>query len=369
MCAASSAFIISAAYPGKPQLARTMVKLTTTKGFISAFDLIAPSIWEFTPHPQYAHMRFMSKHIETPSLIILCTWTGAQSRHIAKFTTEYQSFFPCTRIMIITSSTKDLCFWHSRRGRSCLQPAVERISGHNYLNKKRSSGDILLHIFSEGGFNKACELAESYYGTNATRLPVSALCFDSAPGRLRYLRLCKALNQSLPHMPVIRLYGVLLDSAIISCLWILYTGTKRSKSNVISRTCRRMHDPTHFDPAAPRCYLYSTRDALIAWQDVHEHADESVRAGIPVTEVLFEASGHVGHVRQEPAKYWNAIMETWQERNFTKKQVGQVDIGLIKAQLAAILPNLPATAESWRGTDSQRSLVPKARLRTYTMAV
>jgi hypothetical protein len=102
---------------------------------------------------------------------------------------------------------------------------------------------------------------------------------------------------------------------------------------------------------------------------VHEHADESVRAGIPVTEVLFEASGHVGHVRQEPAKYWNAIMETWQERNFTKKQVGQVDIGLIKAQLAAILPNLPATAESWRGTDSQRSLVPKARLRTYTMAV
>lgn len=57
--------------------------------------------------------------------------------------------------------------------------------------------------------------------------------------------------------------------------------------------------------------MYSQQDALIAWEDIKEHAGESMEYNVPVNEVLFEGSGHVGHARQEPQRYWDSVMATW----------------------------------------------------------
>ncbi|KAH7379581.1 hypothetical protein BKA66DRAFT_139601 [Pyrenochaeta sp. MPI-SDFR-AT-0127] len=338
---------------------------------IPNFTLLAPSIWEYTPVPVYQPTCSLPKGTEAPALILLCTWTGALNRYIAKYTAEYKSLFPSTRIMIITTTTNDLCFRSSAQKQERLKPAVERISNYKYLNDEAMGGGILMHVFSEGGSNKACELAEAYYNMTATRLPVSALCFDSTPGHPRYLRLCNALNKSLPQIPVLRHAGILFGGAVLGAFWITYGLFKGRENNVITRTRRRLNNPTTFDLNAPRCYLYSKEDALIAWQDVYEHAGESMDRGIPTKEVLFEGSGHCEHAKQDPERYWNTVMETWRLSHVIEKEkliptldfsVGDFDFGITK-------PERAKTNQRWSDADSERTLLPGSGSSGYGIAI
>lgn len=168
-----------------------------------------------------------------------------------------------------------------------------------------------MHVFSEGGSNKACELAEVFHRETGKRLPISALCLDSTPGAPRYRRLCHAFNKSLPSIPFVRHTGLLIGSIVIGAIWITFSTYRDFETNVISRTRERILDPTYFDLSVPRCYLYSKDDNLIAWQDVYEHAEESYQKGVPVKQVVFQGSKHVGHARKYPDHYWYAIMAIW----------------------------------------------------------
>jgi hypothetical protein len=322
----------------------TKTKVSSTN-MLPNFTLVTPSIYEHTPSSIYDH-----KDTDAPSLILLCTWTGAQARYIAKYTAEYRSLFPHTRIMVIATTAKDLCFRNSARKQHRLKPAVERISSLEYLNADGAAAGILMHVFSEGGSNKACELAEAYFAITGKRLPVSALCFDSTPGHPRYLRLCNALNKSLPQIPVLRHTGLIVGSAVLGAIWITYRVFKGPDNNVITRTRRRLLDPTHFDLAAPRCYLYSKADELIAWQDVCEHVDESKARGLRVQEEVFEGSGHVGHARQEPERYWRAVMATWRSSNAMDEKSGT-------AVMMKEIATEDCTEKRWSDADSQLTLL------------
>ncbi|KAI4922129.1 hypothetical protein J4E90_000557 [Alternaria incomplexa] len=326
----------------------------TTNDTIPDFELIAPSIWVYDPQLSFRATPFSSQNGVAPSLILLCTWTGAQNRYIAKYTAEYRTLFPSSRIMVITTSAKDLCFRNSSRKQWRMRPAIEHISSYRYLAAQKFNSGILLHVFSEGGSNKACELAEAHYRFTETRLLVSALCLDSTPGHPRYLRLCEALNKSLPQIPVVRHIAILFVSVVLGCIWILYTGIKGYENNVISRTRKRINDPIYFDPTAPRCYLYSKSDTLIAWQDVYEHLEESACAGMPVTEVLFEKSGHVGHAKEEPRRYWDAVFATWQDAQIMEKE--NVYANFSEAEFLVLdLPKFPDfSKQRWSNDGFQR---------------
>ncbi|KAF2437974.1 DUF829-domain-containing protein [Karstenula rhodostoma CBS 690.94] len=272
---------------------------------IPRFTLIAPTVWERRPTGRGES--FSSD--QHPSLIVLLPWTGAHGRHVAKYTGAYQTIFPSASILCITTSTKDICLRSSKRKQQRLQPAVARILDHVQYND--GCANILVHAFSEGGSNKAVELAEAYYNTTGTRLPCSALCLDSTPGHPRYLRLCNALKKSLPPIPILNCTGLFVGSALLGGIWILYCCIKGPDNNVISRTRRRLQDPDHWDPAAPRCYFYSKGDELISWRDVREHVGEVVRSGAPVMDVCFEDSAHCKHAAQHPDRYWGAVALTW----------------------------------------------------------
>jgi hypothetical protein len=325
------------------------------------FTLVAPSIYEHTPSSVYDHRSQSYKDADAPSLILLCTWTGARARYVVKYTAEYQSLFPHTRIMVITTTAKDLCLRNSKRKQSRLKPAIERISSLAYLlHAGDHASGILMHVFSEGGSNKACELAEAYFANTGQRLPVSALCFDSTPGHPRYLRLCNALNKSLPSIPLLRHTGLILGSAVLGAIWITYCGFKGFENNVITKTRRRLLDPTHFDLTAPRCYLYSKNDALIAYQDVCEHANESILKGIPVEEVLFEESGHVGHAKLEPDRYWRAVMATWRSAGAIEEKSG---LTIVIDEVEVEESDKTVLEERCSDADSQLMLLPNTGAR------
>lgn len=346
-----------------------MSAVKASRNIIPNFQEIAPSIWEYTPHHVYTSRQSTFKDNEAPSLILLCTWTGAQHRYIAKYTEEYRSLFPSTKIMVVTTSAKDLCFRNSHKKQLRMRPAVDRISSYKYFSDHGLSNGILLHVFSEGGSNKACELAEAYHDITATRLPVTAVCCDSTPGHPRYLRLVNALNKSLPQVPILRHTGLLFGSAVLGVTWVIYSCVKGRENNVITRTRRRLQDPTYFDLSAPRCYLYSKNDALIAWQDVQEHAEESQELDCPTIQVVFEHSAHVEHAKEEPERYWGAVMSTWRGTTAMKEKCPKVKIVVEAINYMDAMPNSVKKSYRWSDGDSQLTLLPDTRYTGYGIAI
>lgn len=228
-----------------------------------------------------------------------------------------------------------------------------------------------MHVFSEGGSNKLCELATAYQRSTGSRLPISALFLDSTPGHPRYLRLCSALAKSFPPIPVLKQLATVVAVVLLGVTWILYEGFVGYDNNPVSKSRKRLLDPQLFDLTTPRCYLYSKKDALIAWQDVYEHAGESREHSGAVTEIIFENSGHVDHARQEPVRYWDAVTTVWRQ---SQEEVGEKgsratctvrEIQLpecdLEETIAIRMPNKALLKKNrWSDVDSELTLSPSA---------
>jgi hypothetical protein len=251
-----------------------------------------------------ASQHFKSSAGSGPRLIVLCTWTGAHGRHIEKYINGYKELFSEADVKVIETSIQDLCFRSSQSKRNNLRKDVVEI--------RRTEGKILLHVFSDGGSNKACELAEAYYDYHGHKLPISAFYLDSTPGTPRLTRLYKATSKSLSPSLLLRPATLGISVAVVSGIWGWYCLTGFD-SNVITTTRKRLLDEEFWTLETPRCYLYSKADLEIDARDVQSHAQNSIRAGIPTTEMLLKATKHVQHGRDEPEMYWKLIQAIWND--------------------------------------------------------
>jgi hypothetical protein len=248
------------------------------------------------------------KRNDQPSLIVLCSWTGAEDKHIELYWKKYQDKFPSTPGILIHTTIVDLCIRNSKTKQARLRPAVDWIAER--LLKLGTAQQILMHVFSEGGSNKACELAEAYLGEHS-RLPVSALILDSTPGKPRFRCLCNAASRSLSPIPCFKIASLPLCYVMVGIIWLVYCGIKGFEKNIISMTRERLLDPKVWDLEAPRCYIYSTKDDLIDHRDIETHATASEKCHIPVTRQKFKTSGHVMHAKSNNVAYWSVVWNTW----------------------------------------------------------
>ncbi|KAI0573214.1 Indole-diterpene biosynthesis protein [Pyrenophora tritici-repentis] len=279
----------------------------------SGFEKLAPSVWKYSPNNEQKASEDSKDNVEPPAMVVLCPWTGAKSGHIDFYTERYKELYPFADIVVITTSLIDICFRSSESKQKRLASALEPIKGKE---------NLLMHVFSDGGSNKACELAEAFKSENKSCLPVKVLCLDSTPGKPHYRRLCKAFSKVLPPLPMMRPVGLVLGSIVIGSKWIFYDCIKGFEQNVMSRTRKRLLDGQLWDPSASRLYLYSKGDALVSSHDIYTHAKESEEKGIPVFTKEFKESRHVRHGKDE-AEYWPEIQNTWENRMSTvrNKQV------------------------------------------------
>ncbi|PZD22923.1 DUF829 domain containing protein [Pyrenophora tritici-repentis] len=278
---------------------------------------IAPTIWERI-RPSTSNL---SEDNSAPCLIILMTWTGAYGQHISKYVSEYATMFPTSHILVITTSAKDIVWRSSAQKRERLLPAIKYILSL-YGIPQSCKGGILLHIFSEGGANKACELAIAYRSVTGSQLPISAMCMDSTPGHPRFLRLCSALAKSFPPIPVLKQFATVIAVVMLGLAWAVYHVFKGYENNPVSRSRRQLLDPELFALTVPRCYLYSKGDALVAWQDIYEHASELISRNGCVTETIFEDSEHVTHAKRESRRYWNTVRTVWVHSQGEHEKIG-----------------------------------------------
>lgn len=118
---------------------------------------------------------------------------------------------------------------------------------------------------------------------------------------------------SLPRDLVSRLLGVLACHCI---LILLYTWIACGNENPATLNRRTMLDETIVTKAQGRvCYFYSKADRMCQWTDVEEHADEAMRLGWKVTQVVFEGSGHCAHISQDEDIYAQTVRLVWEGKD------------------------------------------------------
>lgn len=196
-----------------------------------------------------------------------------------------------------------------------LKPAIDLL----LQNNDNEHASCYIHLFSNGGMFTTAHLLLAYrFATGGKPLRVSAMVLDSAPGVAAPSRSLKALTYGLPKALVIRQITYALLVMMVWGSWIVrrlmlrmedpFAFTRRAtldKELVIAAL--RKKETEGKEDVIKSCYIYSESDDLVPWTDVEEHAAMAVTKGRKVELEKFKGSPHVGHMRQDPEKYWAIV--------------------------------------------------------------
>ena len=233
---------------------------------------------------------------QPPRLIVICSWMGAASKHITKYTDGYRQVFPETTILLIQSTLYTFTFGYD------LTPAVELIGS---FAKDAGKGPIVLHAYSNGGANNATLLTK-HLKENCSLLAFDKMILDSCPGRAELASGTRAVTLSLPNQYFVRTVGWYL--VYLTLLIYKLANEALHIEDAVSRIRRNLNNTELFPQATPRLYLYSQGDAMVDFGDVHDHADEARQSGYKVVgELLFSKAPHCALLNENPERYWDAV--------------------------------------------------------------
>lgn len=261
-------------------------------------------------------------------LVIICTWLGANEKHIAKFTSLYQKIAPEARILLIQSAVPILISSYAYQ-RNVIQPAVavvqERLleCGQQIpyqIHKSSSTSGVkaqpkmILHMFSNGGTNTATQLLIVLRERNQFPLPLAGILCDSCPAKGTYWRSYHAMVLSLPKDIVSRIVGTAACHAILISL---YSWIACGNENPASLQRRTLLDAETVQLGGPGeapgriCYLFSKEDTMCQWEDIECHAQDAKKLNWQVEELIFEGSAHCAHLRKDEQRYFKAVENLW----------------------------------------------------------
>lgn len=156
----------------------------------------------------------------------------------------------------------------------------------------------------------AVKIAKAYQINMGRALPVTAIVFDSCPGRstVRAIVLSGTVGLSNFFMKI-------LVSWFLRSLYILYVFSfwLRGSQEWIERARNVITDKAVFDVNTRRLYIYSVADDMNSYKDIEEHIVNARELGYAVDVGVFEGSGHVAHMMQEPGRYWDLVQRFWKQ--------------------------------------------------------
>jgi hypothetical protein len=157
----------------------------------------------------------------------------------------------------------------------------------------------------------------------AVNFPI-ALILDSTPGDHG---MSSAIASMAPSNPVARLVAVPVVAALYSLFYFvnaargnspIYTEMRMALQQV--ELLPNVSDKDADAKAAPRLYFYSPRDRMTLFADVERHIAEARHLGFDVDVEKYDDTSHVGHMRADPDRYWQAVSRVWAKSvKFTAK--------------------------------------------------
>lgn len=270
---------------------------------MDGFTKLAPAIWLHEPAPTTSPSP-PSGFPSSPSLVVLCTWVGAQPKHIAKYVTEYLGRYPTAVLLVLESNLADMTYRSDSAQQARLGPARHVLQAH-LEPQPGITGGIVVHAFSNGGAQCAAQVVAALPpASRATAF--RALIFDSCPGEASYTRSASAILVPLAKFPALKLLAFPIVHVLLCIIFI--ADRVFGFENVVARARRRLNSSEYIVHTVPRLYIYSTADRMVPAPDVEAHAEEARRAGYSeVANLRFEASGHCAHASRYAEQYWGGI--------------------------------------------------------------
>ncbi|KAG7448569.1 uncharacterized protein BT62DRAFT_965002 [Guyanagaster necrorhizus] len=265
---------------------------------------------------------------QSPNIILVCGWMGAQLRHIHKYTKVYEQVYPgATQILI---QNRPSFFWSTENTRrKVIAPAVEVLEALGTIPPQSPSlimnsssakvPRILVHSFSNGGAYSLITLgkimasrAGSSSPLKSSRFPC-AIVLDSSPGGSGLSNAIHAFTTLIKN-PITRVVA-----KVLVCLLYVYgffVGPFIGRRTALQKVRDGLYNPRVLpwvDERTPRLYMYSRADDMVPWEQIREHAERTKSLGWNVRTEIFEDSPHVAHARTHPEQYWGAVKRLWDD--------------------------------------------------------
>ncbi|VDB86875.1 unnamed protein product [Peniophora sp. CBMAI 1063] len=267
---------------------------------------LTPSVYFFRPADDA-----LTHPTDSPSLIMMFSWMDAQLRHEQKFVDALHQLYPTATIVLIKSALST-AFATQANLEHVLEPVVEILLSRHW-------DGILMHMFSNGGgfmfmaLHKALAKRHKPDSETAHRGPRVVCVLDSLPGDHG---LDSLLLVAGPKNPL--LYALSVPIFAAACGALALGDTLRGNGPMFTEFRRILLTsdplPTITETSRtqpPRLYIYSIKDRTIRSQNIERHIEEAKRLGIVVDVERYEDSPHVGHMRCDEKRYWNAVKGAW----------------------------------------------------------
>ncbi|KAM0278797.1 hypothetical protein ACHAQH_004988 [Verticillium albo-atrum] len=250
-----------------------------------------------------------------PHTVLIYGWGDGTARNVQKYTDGYAVLFPHARQIAILSPIAKAMFNNSAARAMAMTPVVDALGALD------GQGDdaILIEVMSNTGAVNYSATLDGFTARHARPMPHKLLVLDSTPGSpwLTW----PSLQRWSRAMTIGTANWFPWPFGVTQCIWGSFLTV-----NVLAGWCvgreaagafalRVTDDETFETKDAKRLYLYSKEDDLITSDDVEMYIAESRQKGYQMRAELFDGSGHVGHMRMHPQKYWKSIADAWEWTN------------------------------------------------------
>lgn len=279
---------------------------------MDGFTKLAPAIWLREPAPSPSTpLSSLPSGLPPPSLVVLCTWVGAQSKHIAKYVAEYLGRYPAATLLVLESNLADMTYRGDGAQQARLGSARHVLQAH--LQPGLTGGGIVVHAFSNGGAQCAAQVVAALPPAHRATA-FRAFVFDSCPGEASYTRSANAILLPLAKSPILKLLAFPFIHLLLCLIFI--ADHVFGFENVVARARRRLNSSAYIGHAVPRLYIYSSADQMVPAPDVEAHAEQARRASYSdVSNLRFEESGHCAHASRYAEEYWGGIAGLFDKSN------------------------------------------------------
>ncbi|KAK8094284.1 hypothetical protein PG997_000969 [Apiospora hydei] len=243
---------------------------------------------------------------QTPKLILIASWMGAQDMHIAKYVTRYQKLYPTSRILLVKFVCKLIIV--ESLANDAVHPAVAYLRSQldsDYLAASPVRPQILMHVFSNGGMASTKHLLGLYRKETGQTFPLHCAIYDSCPGLWTYIGVMAGVPKGMwrwiisPFLHVLNFYFMIVVKVL-----------RRPYNLAINANFHNNKEEVH---QSHRAYIYGKKDKMVEWTHVERHAQQAKDQGYSVRTELFANSPHVAHMRTDETRYLRIIKETWEE--------------------------------------------------------
>jgi len=253
-----------------------------------------------------------------PGLIVLCAWLDAAPKHVAKYVVKHKVLFPSARILLFFNHRENMLWRPDFIQFNRLEPALLAVK--DFLAQDMC-GDILLHVFSNGGAHSATQLTQAWRqsGASPRHVPIACEILDSCPSIPNYTLSVHAVIQGLPKGFAIRLFMIPITVVLIGFATLLHiVGIARLS---VDKMRYALNDPQGSfvtETVKRRIYVYGKGDQMVPWTDVLAHAEEARRVlgKDKVQTEEFVGSKHVAHAVVDGERYWRLITDAWKRSAF-----------------------------------------------------